>query len=279
MEGMPTDWEEDVVKVYVKKRPLVRPNTNVKTALVCVLLFVLAAGVFTGIVYFVLMSIGLSAPVPPYFICAAVVAVESLFCFKSAVIGAIKMYQHYAAEDTRRQCLFMPTCSEYAILAVRKYGVVVGLCKAYYRLVYLCRGNVYKIHYPWDKKLKPLINHRGCVKMSDKNVVCPDCKSNDVQKIEKKIVTSEHNEGGCINKFGWCTVPALLAIGALLVAAMVVGGIAGDMDVGMGVGFVCGVIVFLVAMLKYRKKAEQSKVRVDVDTYYACRSCGHEFRA
>jgi len=154
MERMPTEWEQSVVDIYVNRRPLVRPDTNIKTALFCVFLFVMDIGVFTGIIYFVLKSVGLSAPVPPHFVCAAVVAVESLFCFKHAVIGAIKMYQHYAPEEVRRRCLFMPTCSEYAILAIRKYGVIIGLCKSFYRLVYLCQGNIYKIHYPWDKKLK-----------------------------------------------------------------------------------------------------------------------------
>jgi putative component of membrane protein insertase Oxa1/YidC/SpoIIIJ protein YidD len=42
----------------------------------------------------------------------------------------------------------MPTCSEYAILALRKYGVIVGLYRIYIRLAKTCRGNVYRTDYP-----------------------------------------------------------------------------------------------------------------------------------
>jgi len=168
MEQMPTEWEQDVAYIYVNKRQLVRPDTNIKTALISVLLFILATGAFVWLVYYVLMTAGifvyLQSDIRDYYnshpfssiavLCVAVVAVELFFCFKYAVIGAIKLYQHYAPEEIRRRCLFMPTCSEYAILAVRKYGSVIGLCKTYYRLVYLCSGNIYKIHYPWDKKPK-----------------------------------------------------------------------------------------------------------------------------
>jgi putative component of membrane protein insertase Oxa1/YidC/SpoIIIJ protein YidD len=151
MEWAPTDWEQDVARVYVNERELVRPNTNVKTALISVLLFLLVSGVLVGLVYLVLISVGVSDSIPLFFLCVTVVVLELLFCLKYAVIGTVKLYQHYAPEEIRRRCLFMPTCSEYAILAVRKYGCVVGLCKTYYRLVFLCTGNVYSIHYPWDK--------------------------------------------------------------------------------------------------------------------------------
>jgi putative component of membrane protein insertase Oxa1/YidC/SpoIIIJ protein YidD len=162
VEQMPTEWEQDVAEMYVNERQLVRPNTNIKTALISILLFLLATGVFTWIVYYVFMTVGIVAYLPSnvqnfcvvhpvlsiVILCATVILVELLFCFKYAVIGAIKLYQHYAPEEIRRRCLFMPTCSEYAIMAIRKYGSIIGLCKSYYRLVYLCSGSIYRIHYP-----------------------------------------------------------------------------------------------------------------------------------
>ena len=159
---MPTEWEQDVAKAYVNERRLVRPNTNIKTALCSVLLFVLATGLFTWIAHFVFMSAGISwfssSGARDFYnahffsstamLCAVVVFVEFVFCFKHATIGMVKLYQHYASEEVRRRCLFMPTCSEYAIMAVRKYGCIVGLWKSYYRLMYRCRGNIYMIDYP-----------------------------------------------------------------------------------------------------------------------------------
>ena len=162
---MPTEWEQDVAEIYVNMRRLIRPKTNIKTAVLSALLFMLATCVSTCLLHYVLMTVGIFACLPsrfhdfynmhPFFsiviLCVFVVFIEMFFCFKYAVIGAIKLYQHYAPEEIRRRCLFMPTCSEYAIMAVRRYGGIIGLCKSYYRLVYLCRGNIYKIHYPWDK--------------------------------------------------------------------------------------------------------------------------------
>ena len=165
MQQIPTEWEQDVADLYVNKRPLVKPNTNIKTALISAALFVLATGVAVGFAHYVLVTVGIVAYLPSVardfyevhplwaivVLCMMVIAIESFFCFKYAVIGAIQLYQHYAPEEIRRRCLFMPTCSEYAIMAVRKYGGVIGLYKSYYRLMYLCKGNIYKINYPWDK--------------------------------------------------------------------------------------------------------------------------------
>ena len=165
---MPTEWEQDVAYIYVNKRQLVRPDTNIKTALISVFMFILATGAFVWLARYVFVNAGISAYLPsevgifynshPFLsmavLCAAVVTVELFCCLKYAIIGAIRLYQRYAPEEMRRRCLFMPTCSEYAILSIRKYGSIIGLCKTYYRLVYLCNGNIYSIHYPWDKKPK-----------------------------------------------------------------------------------------------------------------------------
>ena len=142
IEQMPTEWEQDVARLYVNERNLVRPDTNIKTAIIFVLLFMLSTSVFTWLVHCVFMTVDI------FILCAIVIFIELFFCFKYAVIGAIKLYQHYAPEEIRRRCLFMPTCSEYGIMAIRKYGAVIGLCKTYYRSVHLCRGIVYRINYP-----------------------------------------------------------------------------------------------------------------------------------
>ena len=159
---MPTEWEQDVADMYVNFRQLYRPNTTIKTALIFVLLFVCGTGVLTGLAHYVFMTVGIFVYLPSRvqdfynthvflsvaILCTIVIFIEFCFCFKYAVIGVIKLYQHYAPEEIRRRCLFKPTCSEYAIMAVRKYGGIIGLCKSYFRLFYRCRGNIYQIDYP-----------------------------------------------------------------------------------------------------------------------------------
>ena len=151
-EQMPTEWEQDVADRYVNDRLLVRPDTNIAKAILSVLLFLLTIGVlvlcFYNCRYLFPSDVQNFCDEHPVLLFAIVFFVGLLFCFKYAVIGAIKLYQYYAPEEIRRRCLFMPTCSEYAILAIRKYGGVIGLCKTYFRLVYLCRGNIYRINYP-----------------------------------------------------------------------------------------------------------------------------------
>ena len=162
MQRMPTEWEQDVAYSYVNERQMVRPNTNIKTVLISVLLFMFITAICIWGIHYVLRSVGIFAYLPSKIenfydvhrvwsivtLCVIVICFELLFCFKYIIIGAIKLYQHYAPEKIRRRCLFMPTCSEYTIMAVKKYGCIIGLCKSYYRSVYRCQGIIYQIDYP-----------------------------------------------------------------------------------------------------------------------------------
>jgi putative component of membrane protein insertase Oxa1/YidC/SpoIIIJ protein YidD len=75
-----------------------------------------------------------------------------VLCFmlilKRMLIGIVRLYQHYAPEEIRRKCILKPTCSEYMILAIEKYGVFCGVKKGVYRLLYTCRGWDYRIDEP-----------------------------------------------------------------------------------------------------------------------------------
>ena len=53
---------------------------------------------------------------------------ENILC------SAILLYQKHAPETVRRSCLFTPSCSEYMLLAVKKYGVFKGFFKGMHRL-------------------------------------------------------------------------------------------------------------------------------------------------
>lgn len=56
----------------------------------------------------------------------------------SVVIFAIRVYQKTLSPILRRKgvrCRFYPTCSQYAIMAIQKYGLLVGMKKTYFRLL------------------------------------------------------------------------------------------------------------------------------------------------
>ncbi|MGM9522255.1 MAG: membrane protein insertion efficiency factor YidD [Oscillospiraceae bacterium] len=161
-EWMPSLEEQDAAEKYVLERPISRPDTNIKKAVISVVMYIVFSSLFAAGSYVLLDRLGiffyLSGPLlewraahPAVFILLFVLAIFALtgvFALRPAVIGCVRLYQHYADEDVRRRCLFMPTCSEYAILAVKKYGVIIGLIMTANRLFRKCRGNIYRIDYP-----------------------------------------------------------------------------------------------------------------------------------
>jgi uncharacterized protein len=54
------------------------------------------------------------------------------------IIVAVRAYQVVLSPVLGRHCRFTPTCSQYFILAVRKYGAVRGAARGLFRI---CRCN------------------------------------------------------------------------------------------------------------------------------------------
>ena len=49
-------------------------------------------------------------------------------------IGCVLMYKAFAPMSLRNECRFEPTCSTYMIIALKKYGPVIGLIKGICRI-------------------------------------------------------------------------------------------------------------------------------------------------
>ena len=58
---------------------------------------------------------------------------------KDIAIFAIKIYQNKAPMSIRGACNFTPTCSDYMILSIQKYGLIIGVIKGLNRIK-RCRG-------------------------------------------------------------------------------------------------------------------------------------------
>jgi putative membrane protein insertion efficiency factor len=59
------------------------------------------------------------------------------------LIALVRLYQLTLSPLVGRQCRFTPTCSNYMIQAVLKYGAVIGFCKGIWRILRcnpFCRG-------------------------------------------------------------------------------------------------------------------------------------------
>lgn len=51
------------------------------------------------------------------------------------VIGCVLAYKAFAPERVRGRCRFEPSCSTYMILAIKKYGLFIGLFKGIRRIM------------------------------------------------------------------------------------------------------------------------------------------------
>lgn len=51
------------------------------------------------------------------------------------LIGLINFYRRFISPLKPASCRFYPTCSEYAILAIKKYGALKGGFKAMWRIL------------------------------------------------------------------------------------------------------------------------------------------------
>ena len=122
--------DEQDPRSSVYKRKLIRPKISlIKTLLLYILLPALA---ITAVLV-LLNYIGLSET-NIVIIVAAILLAYIFLTTKRMFICAIKLYQKYAPDSLRNKCRFEPSCSEYMILAIEKYGLIKGLQKGICRL-------------------------------------------------------------------------------------------------------------------------------------------------
>ncbi len=131
--------EQKEAEQYVLKKPMIRPKTNAFTIALIVTLYV-AVSLLLSLLIIHLFSVE-GGQVWVYL---AVYFVNLCLVCRYLCIKLVECYQHYAKEETRRRCLCMPTCSEYAILALKKHCLIVALLKIRKRLFKTCTGGFYK---------------------------------------------------------------------------------------------------------------------------------------
>ncbi len=111
------------------KRKLNRPKIN----WLRIILSVFLPPVLLFLISWLLISNGINP-----LICIAasllILLVYTAVRLKTAIICAVRIYQRYAPDSIRNKCRFEPSCSEYMILALEKYGLFKGLAKGFDRM-------------------------------------------------------------------------------------------------------------------------------------------------
>ena len=64
-----------------------------------------------------------------------------LFPFKLLALGLIYIYKYCISPFFPKTCRFLPTCSNYAIIAIKEHGVIKGCFLAFKRIL-KCRPGV-----------------------------------------------------------------------------------------------------------------------------------------
>lgn len=70
------------------------------------------------------------------------------FCFiyltfnlKKILTGCVQLYQHFAPLSMRSMCRFEPSCSQYMILCLQKYGALYGTYRGIKRIYRCAHGD------------------------------------------------------------------------------------------------------------------------------------------
>lgn len=162
LEDNPSQFIQDIAKSYCERRPLYRPDvTYFKVGLKWFVFTLVVLCITKG----VQMAIGMESvrkyllgiwpqsattlqALTHVWVLLVALLLAWLLALRWFLIDCIQLYQHYASDEVRGRCIMMPRCSEFAILALRKYGLAVGLYLTYLRIFKRCKGNIYRIEYP-----------------------------------------------------------------------------------------------------------------------------------
>ena len=99
-----------------------------------------------GALWAALLSVREWTPVSPVLI-YVIGGIGSYISAHYFAIGLVLLYKAFAPLSLRAQCRFEPTCSTYMILAIRKYGLLIGGIKGVRRII-RCRPPNGGVDYP-----------------------------------------------------------------------------------------------------------------------------------
>lgn len=127
---------EPLEEIYPEtNRKIIRPNINIRRAILAFFLYILLIGVMGFAINHGIENISrskcffLSYGVRLFLIYLLLSFLCLFIKMKNIVIFAIRLYQRYGPYEIRCRCLFVPNCSEYMILAIEKYGLYRGIKK------------------------------------------------------------------------------------------------------------------------------------------------------
>ena len=132
---------------FVTSRELIRPN--VKKWQVAISFAILSFFIVASILLCVLIPWGMFGKIA---LAVALILTSLESGLRFCLILLVKYYQRRAKAETRRRCLCVPSCSEYAVLSLKKiFPLFWALLKIRKRLFVTCKGKEYIVDFPTKK--------------------------------------------------------------------------------------------------------------------------------
>lgn len=137
-------FEQLRLEEFQKTRKLPRPKTTKLTIALYVLLLLVAIVSFI----FILVVFSPYGNATKLSIGAVFIVCVAETYGRLLAVKVVECYQHYASDATRRKCMCVPSCSEYAIMCLKKHELIYSLIKIRKRLFVTCKGFDYIIDNP-----------------------------------------------------------------------------------------------------------------------------------
>ena len=124
-----------------------REYTRPKLHALKVILYIITVSMLCCALYLLCRFTLTLTPILSAIICCIAFLLVILMNSKHIVIWCVHCYQHFAPVHVRSMCRFEPSCSEYMIMAVDKYGTFKG-CKMGINRVWRCAHKDGGFDYP-----------------------------------------------------------------------------------------------------------------------------------
>ena len=118
-----------------RKSRIVRPVINTKAMMIKPIMWILGIIVVGVVLYFIPFTRSFS-----FNLSCIILLISVIINLKRFIVSLVLLYQKYAPEEIRDACVFEPTCSNYMLMAIEKYGLIIGVIKGIKRL--------FRCHYP-----------------------------------------------------------------------------------------------------------------------------------
>ncbi len=131
---------ENIVNTRVLNRPKIK---KWQVAIVIAILPFLL-----GFLIYICLASQRSLALKLFFLQISIIFIFEIY-IRFCLICVVRCYQAYAKRETRKRCKCVPSCSQYAVLSLKRvFPLVLALLKIRKRLYVTCDGEDYVLDYP-----------------------------------------------------------------------------------------------------------------------------------